>query len=224
MPIIRNPYIQVLGGVSWNITASNTIPTSPGKSGDIVLVFPEGIVPPNVKTIKQVGMYNNLVESDGNIYGDNGVFLFSALNGTIGTDTAHLVNNRTLDINMNLSKSVVNIDGMQVECDAYVWDSDSQMWVKVAFQRLPLIFSDTLSITSWVQNDTLTDDMSIWGELNLAETASTYKNTGAHKFEEQLSIQLWISNGIDVTQLDVWGALSIADSGTITKNDNPIPF
>lgn len=144
MPIIRNPYIQVLGGVSWNITASNTIPTSPGKSGDIVLVFPEDITPPNVKTIKQVGVNNNLVESDGNIYGDNGVFLFSALNGTMGTDTVHLVNNRTLDINMNLSNSVVNMDGMQVECDAYVWDSDSQMWVKATYQRLPLVAKEKL--------------------------------------------------------------------------------
>ena len=224
MPIIRNPYIQVLGGVSWNITASNTIPTSPGKSGDIVLVFPEDITPPNVKTIKQVGVNNNLVESDGNIYGDNGVFLFSALNGTVGTGTVHLVNNRTLDINMNLSNSVVNIDGMQVECDAYVWDSDSQMWVKATYQRLPLVFSDTLNIASWVQNDTLTDDMSIWSELNLAETVPTYKNTGAHAIEEQLNILSWVSNEIDVTQLSVWTALNISDGGTITKNDNPTPF
>lgn len=224
MPIIRNPYIQVLGGVSWNITASNTIPTSPGKSGDIVLVFPEGIVPPNVKTIKQVGVNNNLVVTDGNIYGDNGVFLFSALNGTMGTNTAHLVNNRTLDINMNLSNSVVNIDGMQVECDAYVWDSDSQTWVKATYQRLPLVFSDTLNIALWVSNGILEENISVWDKLNLTETASTYKNTGAYAFEEQLSILSWVSNGLDVTQINVWTKLNISDGGTITKNDNPTPF
>ena len=224
MPIIRNPYIQVLGGVSWNITASNTIPTSPGKSGDIVLVFPEDITPPNVKTIKQVGLYNNLVVTDGNIYGNNGVFLFSALNGAAGTDTAHIVNNHTLDINMNLSNSVVNMDGMQVECDAYVWDSDSQTWVKVAFQRLPLIIPDTLDIVSWFSNGILVENTSVWGKLNLTETASTYKNTGAHAVEEQLSILSWVSNGIDVTQINVWTKLNISDGGTITKNDNPTPF
>lgn len=224
MPIIRNPYIQVLGGVSWNITASNTIPTSLGKSGDIVLVFPEYVTPPNVKTIKQVGMYSSLVESDGNIYGDNGVFLFSALNDTIGTGTIHLVNNRTLDINMNLSNSVVNMDGMQVECDAYVWDSDSQLWIKATYQRLPLAFSDTLNVASWVSNGILVENISVWDKLNLTETASTYKNTGAHAVEEQLNILSWVSNGLDVTQLNVWTKLSIADSGTITKNDNSIPF
>ena len=223
MPIIRNPYIQVLGGVSWNITASNTIPTSPGKSGDIVLVFPEDIVPPNVKTIKQVGVNNNLVESDGNIYGDNGVFLFSALNGTMGTDTVHLVNNRTLDINMNLSNSVVNMDGMQVECDAYVWDSDSQMWVKATYQRLPLVAKEKLYLKFWASKGVSAEN-SIWSNLGLEENCATYKNTNVHTIEDNLDLGAWATNGITLTSIQLWTRLTPTDSGTITINDNPTPF
>lgn len=224
MPIIRNPYIQVLGGVSWNITASNTIPTSPGKSGDIVLVFPEGITPPSVKTIKQVGVNNNLVESDGNIYGDNGVFLFSALNGTMGTDTVHLVNNRTLDINMNLSNSVVNIDGMQVECDAYVWDSDSQLWVKATYQKLPLVAKEHLNLLSWVLNDVSPNDVSVWRNLNLEEHTTKYQNEGYFELLEQLSLQDWVTKEFSDIQIpSIWGTIT-TDFGTITVNDNPTPF
>lgn len=223
MPIIRNPYIQVLGGVSWNITASNTIPTSPGKSGDIVLVFPEDATPPNVKTIKQVGVNNNLVESDGNIYGDNGVFLFSALNGTVGTGTVHLVNNRTLDINMNLSNSVVNIDGMQVECDAYVWDSDSQLWVKATYQRLPLVVKETLYLKFWASKGVPAEG-SIWGNLGLEENCSTYQNTNVHTIEDNLDLSVWATNGITLTSIQLWTKLTPTDSGTITINDTPTPF
>lgn len=221
MPIIRNPYIQVLGGVSWSITASNTIPTSPGKSGDIILVFPEDVTPPNVKTIKKVGVYNNLVESDGNIFGDNGVFLFSALNGTMGTDTVHLVNNRTLDINMNLSNSVVNMDGMQVECDAYVWDSDSQLWVKATYQRLPLVAKEKLYLQFWASKG-ISTGVDIWSNLGLEENCATYKNTNVHIIEDNLDLGAWATNGISLIQL--WTKLTPTDSGTITINDTPTPF
>lgn len=224
MPIIRNPYIQVLGGVSWNITASNTIPTSPGKSGDIVLVFPEDITPPNVKTIKQVGVNNNLVESDGNIYGDNGVFLFSALNGTMGTDTVHLVNNRTLDINMNLSNSVVNMDGTQVECDAYVWDSDSQLWVKATYQRLPLVAKEKLKLIDWYTKDVDVSNIQIWNVLNLQETITKLVNTGVHEFTENFDIVGWYTPTDMPTTISIWAQLSPTDSGTITVNNNPTPF
>ena len=125
---------------------------------------------------------------------------------------------------MYLSRSVVNIDGLQLECDVYVWDIKTQTWVKAQFQRLPLTTSDTLNIATWVSNGISAEDISVWDKLNLTETTSTYKNTGAHAIEEQLSILSWISNGLDVTQLNVWTKLNIADSGTLNKNDNPTPF
>ena len=184
----------------------------------------EGLPLPNLSEVEQVNIGTNLIESDGNVFGENGIFLFSAFNGTLGTAEAQLFNNRTVGIDIYLSRSVVNIGGMQLECDVYVWDIKTHTWVKAEFQRLPLTVSETLNIASWVSSGVSAEDISIWDKLNIAETASTYKNTGNHAFEEQFSILSWVSNGLDVTQLNVWTALNITDGGTTTINNNPTPF
>ena len=184
----------------------------------------DGLPLPKLSDVEQVSIGTNLIEADGNVFGKNGIFLFSAFNSTLGTAEAQLFDNRTVGIEVYLSRSVVNIDGMQLICDVYVWDIKTKTWVKAQFQRLPLTLSDTLNIATWVSNGISAEDISVWDKLNLTETASTYKNTGAHAVEEQLSILSWVSNGLDVTQLNVWTKLNIADGGTITKNDNPTPF
>lgn len=184
----------------------------------------DGLPLPNLSEVEQVNIGTNLIESDGNVFGENGIFLFSAFNGTLGTAEAQLFNNRTVGIDIYLSRSVVNIDGLQLECDVYVWDIKTRTWVKAEFQRLPLTVSETLNIASWGSSGVSAEDISIWDKLNIAETASTYKNTGNHAFEEQLSILSWVSNGLDVTQLNIWTALNIVDGGTTTINNNPTPF
>lgn len=184
----------------------------------------DGLPLPNLSDVEQVSINTNLIEADGNVFGENGIFLFSALNGTLGEADAQLFNNRTVEIDTYLSRSVVNIGGMQLICDVYVWDIKTHTWVKVDFQRLPLTVSDTLNIASWVSSGISDEDISIWDKLNITETASTYKNTGAHAFEEQLSILSWVSNDLDVTQLNIWTALNIVDGGTTTINNNPTPF
>lgn len=184
----------------------------------------EGLPLPKLSDVEQVSIGTNLIEADGNVFGKNGIFLFSAFNGALGTAEAQLFNNRTVGIDIYLSRSVVNIDGLQLECDVYVWDIKTHSWVKAEYQRLPLTTSDTLNIATWVSNGISAEDISVWDKLNLTETASTYKNTGAHAFEEQLNMLSWVSNGLDVTQLTVWTKLNITDGGTITKNDNPTPF
>ena len=184
----------------------------------------DGLPLPNLSEVEQVNIGTNLIESDGNVFGENGIFLFSAFNGTLGTAEAQLFNNRTVGIDIYLSRSVVNIGGMQLECDVYVWAIKTHTWVKAEFQRLPLTVSETLNIASWVSSGVSAEDISIWDKLNIAETASTYKNTGNHAFEEQFSILSWVSNGLDVTQLNVWTALNITDGGTTTRNNKPTPF
>lgn len=184
----------------------------------------DGLPLPKLSDVEQVSIGTNLIEADGNVFGKNGIFLFSAFNGTLGTAEAELFDNRTVGIEVYLSRSVVNIDGIQLICDVYVWDIKTKTWVKAQLQRLPLTLSDTLNIASWASNGISAEDISVWDKLNITETASTYKNTGAHAIEEQLNILSWISNGLDVTQLNVWTKLNIADSGTLNKNDNPIPF
>lgn len=184
----------------------------------------DGLPLPKLSDVEQVSIGTNLIEADGNVFGKNGIFLFSSFNGTLGTAEAQLFNNRTVGIDIYLSRSVVNIGGLQLECDVYVWDIKTKTWVKAEFQRLPLTTSDTLNIATWVSNGISAEDISVWDALNLTETASTYKNTGAHAVEEQLNMLSWVSNGLDVTQLNVWTKLNITDSGTLNKNDNPTPF
>ena len=184
----------------------------------------DGLPLPKLSDVEQVSIGTNLIEADGNVFAKNGIFLFSAFNGTLGTAEAQLFNNRTVGIEIYLSRSVVNIDGLQLECDVYVWDIKTKTWVKAEFQRLPLTTSDTLNIATWVSNGISAEAISVWDKLNITETASTYKNTGAHAVEEQLNILSWVSNSLDVTQLNVWTKLNIADSGTLNKNDNPTPF
>lgn len=184
----------------------------------------EGLPLPNLSEVEQVSINTNLLVNDGNVFGENGIFLFSALDGKLGTAEAQLFNNRTVGIDAYLSRSVVNIDGLQLICDVYVWDIKTQTWVKVDFERLPITKVEHLNIASWVPNGVSAEGVSVWDALNLTETASTYHNTGNHALEEQFDILSWISNGITATQLNVWTRLNITDGGTITINNNPTPF
>lgn len=184
----------------------------------------DGLPLPNLSEVEQVSINTNLLVNDGNVFAENGIFLFSARDGTLGEAEAQLFNNRTVGIDTYLSRSVVNIDGLQLICDVYVWDIKTQTWVKVDFERLPITKVEHLNIASWVSNSVSAGDISVWNELNLTETASTYHNTGNHALEEQFDILSWISNGITATQLNVWTQLNITDGGTITINNNPTPF
>ena len=162
--------------------------------------------------------------NDGNVFGENGIFLFSALDGTLGEAEAQLFNNRTVGIDTYLSRSVVNIGGMQLICDVYVWDIKTHTWIKVDLERLPIVKVEHLNIASWVSNGVSVEGFSVWDALSISEATSTYHNTGNHAFEEQFDILSWISNGITATQLNVWTQLNITDGGTLTINNNPTPF
>lgn len=184
----------------------------------------DGLPLPNLSEVEQVSINTNLLVNDGNVFGENGIFLFSALDGKLGTAEVQLFNNRTVGIDTYLSRSVVNIDGMQLVCDVYVWDIKTHTWVRVEPQRLPMVTVEHLDIASWVSNGVSADGVSVWDVLNLTETASTYHNTGNYAFEEQFDILSWISTGITATQLNIWAQLNITDGGTLTINNNPTPF
>ena len=184
----------------------------------------EGLPLPNLSEVEQVSINTNLLVNDGNVFGENGIFLFSALDGTLGTAEAQLFNNRTVGIDAYLSRSVVNIDGMQLICDVYVWDIKTHTWVKVDFERLPTTFKDILNISNWTITNVPLDNVSLWDNLNFEETYTEYKNSHAHAFEESLTLSTWNPSGTDVVSAQLWARLSPTDSGTITKNDNPTPF
>lgn len=184
----------------------------------------KGLPLPNLSDVEHVSINTNLLVNDGNVFAENGIFLFSALDGKLGTAEAQLFNNRTVGIDTYLSRSVVNVDGLQLVCDVYVWDIKTKTWVKVELQRLPMVKVEHLNIASWVSNGVSAGDISVWDALNISEATSTYHNTGNHAFEEQFDILSWISTGITATQLNVWTQLNITDGGTLTINNNPTPF
>lgn len=184
----------------------------------------DGLPLPNLSDVEQVSINTNLLVNDGNVFGENGIFLFSALDGTLGEAEAQLFNNRTVGIDMYLSRSVVNIDSTQLVCDVYVWDIKTHTWVKVDFERLPTTFKDTLDIANWTITNVPLGNVSLWGNLNFEETYTEYKNSHAHSFEENLVLSTWNPSGTDVASAQLWAQLSPIDSGTITKNDNPTPF
>lgn len=184
----------------------------------------DGLPLPKLSDVEQVSVNTNLLVNDGNIFGENGIFLFSALDGTLGEAEAQLFNNRTVGIDTCLSRSVVNIDGMQLICDVYVWDIKTHTWVKVDFERLPTTFKDILNISNWTITNVSLGDVSLWSNLNFEEMYTEYKNSHAHSFEESLVLSAWNPSGTDVASAQLWSQLSPIDSGTITKNDNPTPF
>lgn len=184
----------------------------------------EGLPLPNLSEVEQVSINTNLLVNDGNVFGENGIFLFSARDGTLGEAEAQLFNNRTVEIDTYLSRSVVNVGGLQLICDVYVWDIKTHTWVKVDFERLPTAFKDILNIPNWTIPNIPLDTLSLWSDLNFEETYTEYKNSHAHSFEESFSLDNWHTSGVDVTGTQLWALLSMSDSGTTTVNDTPTPF
>lgn len=184
----------------------------------------EGLTLPDISDIEQVSINTNLIVTDGNVFGENGIFLFSARDGTLGEAEAQLFNNRTVGIDTYLSRSVVNIGGMQLICDVYVWDIKTHTWVKVDFERLPMVRVEHLNIADWYTKGVDVSNVQIWSLLNPQETITPLVNTGVHEFAENFDIASWYTP-IDIpTTFSIWALLSPTDSGTITKNDNPTPF
>lgn len=224
MVIIRNPYVRVSVGVSWEITAATSPPTGVGYAGDIVLVFPEGTEIPSVSKLEQVGVYNNLVVSDGNKYPENGVFLFGGIDGTPGEAEILLVDKQNLRIDTNASKAVVNIEEMQVECDVYAWDIRNETWVKFEYIELPIAKTEKVKLLDWYMKGVDASNMQLWSVINPQETLSHLVNENLYNFAEAITAAGWnVITGIPTT-ISFWAQASPADSGTITKNDNPIPF
>lgn len=224
MIIIRNPYVRVSVGVSWEITAATSPPTWVGYAGDIVLVFPEGAEIPSVSTLEQVGVYNNLVVSDGNKYPENGVFLFGGIDGTSGEAEILLVDKQNLRIDTNASKAVVNIDEMQVECDVYAWDIRDEKWVKFEYIELPIAKTERFKISDWYLRGVDVSNVQLWSLLNPQETVTKLVNIGVHEFSDNVDIAAWYTPTDMPTTITIWARLSPVDGGTITKNDNPTPF
>ena len=224
MVIIRNPYVRVSVGVSWEITAATIPPTGAGYPGDIVLVFPEGAEIPSVAKLEQVGVYNNLDVSEGNKYPENGVFLFAGTNDVPGETEILLVDKQNLRIDINASKAVVNIEEMQVECDVYAWDIRDEKWVKFEYIELPVGKVEKVKLIDWYTKGVEASNIQMWSLINVQETLSHLENENVYDFTETITATSWNVITNVPTNVTFWSQFTITDSGTITKNENPIPF
>lgn len=224
MVIIRNPYVRVSVGVSWEITAATSPPAGTGYPGDIVLVFPEGAEIPSVAKLEQVGVYNDLEVSEGNKYPENGVFLFGGIDGTPGEAEILLVDKQNLRIDINASKAVVNIEEMQVECDAYAWDIRDEKWVKFEYIELPVGKVEKVKLIDWYTKGVDASNIQFWSIFNPQETLSHLANENVYDFTEAITAASWNAITNIPTNVTFWSQFSSVDSGTITKNENPIPF
>ena len=184
----------------------------------------EGLPLPNLSEVEQVSINTNLIATDGNVFAENGIFLFSALNGTLGEAEAQLFNNRTVGIDTYLSRSVVNIGGLQLICDVYVWDIKTHTWVKAEYQRLPMVKAERVKISDWYTKGVDVSNIQVWNLLNPQETITKLVNTGVHEFSENVDIASWYIPVDTPTTSSIWALLSPTDSGTITINNNPTPF
>lgn len=224
MVIIRNPYVRVSVGVSWEITAATSPPTGTGYPGDIVLVFPEGVEIPNVAKLEQVGVYNNLDVSDGNKYPENGVFLFAGTNDVPGETEILLVDKQNLRIDINASKAVVNIEEMQIECDVYAWDIRDEKWVKFEYIELPIGKVEKVKLIDWYTKGVDASNMQLWSVINPQETLSHLVNENLYDFAEAITAAGWNAITNIPATISFWAQVLPTDSGTLTKNENPIPF
>ena len=224
MVIIRNPYVRVSVGVSWEITAATSPPTGAGYPGDIVLVFPEGAEIPSVAKLEQVGVYNNLEVSDGNKYPENGVFLFAGIDGTPGEAEILLVDKQNLRIDTDASKAVVNIDEMQIECDVYAWDIRDEKWVKFEYIELPVGKVEKVKLIDWYTKGVEASNIQFWSVFNPQETLSHLANENVYEFAETITATSWNVITNIPTNVTFWSQLTITDGGTTTINDAPTPF
>lgn len=212
--------ILALSGIQWTISASATVPSSPGTMGSVVIVSDPVL---DVSAIKRVGIYSSLDTTNGNIYEANTVNIFGALNDVSGTE-ATLIDNSSVIIGGYVSNSVVNQGGSQFVCDVYVWDISKKRWVMAAYQKLNPAIKEYVDLANWCTPDIDVSNLEVWTNLNAYDSSVTYVNTNIYEIIETADISKWASVVVDLSTLSVWSNLNVTDSGTVTVNDTPQPF
>lgn len=222
MAIIRNNILVIGGGggVKWNITYSATAPVASGNAGDIVVV-PTGELPETPLDIVEV--HGNLDESDGNIYTNNAVHLFVCTNSTIGTAKAKLISSEKFVLDVALSNAVVNVDGGQIQCTVYVWDTETSAWVGLEWIKLNPAFKELINLAQFVTGGIDIDSISVFGEFGLIEALIT-KDGADEALSEQIDVIAFVSSGIDTTNLSVFGNFNLEEVGTYSQNDDSHPI
>ena len=212
MPFI-NPYQYGGGGVKFNVHAVHELPTS-AKSDDIYLVFAEGTPLPDVSNIKTVALFAKFDSTLGNIYPDNTVVLF-AYDGAFGTATM-TVDTKGLKVDMPIATgaSVVNLNGLQVECDVAVY-LDGQ-WTRASYYKLPLAVTEEIDLTSIFGNHTATNLVYF---LSITDQCITESKGGVYGDVINLAVLLGTFNATNLIN-----ELGLTEAATASTNEDVIPI
>lgn len=200
-------------GVKFNVHAVHELPTS-ANADDIYLVFAEGTTLPDVSDIKTVALFAKFDSTLGNIYPDNTVVLF-AYDGEFGTATM-TVDTKGLKVDMPIATgaSVVNLNGLQVECDVAVY-LDGQ-WTTANYYELPLGVTELLDFATFFGTHTAPD---IMAKLGLEESFSTH--IGVNSYTDTFNIATFFGT---YTAPDVIGSLNLTETATYSTGGEPIPI
>ena len=211
MPFI-NPY-QYGGGVKFNVHAVHELPTS-AKSDDIYLVFAEGTPLPDVSDIRTVALFAKFDSTLGNIYPDNTAVLF-AYDGEFGTATM-TVDTKGLKVDMPIATgaSVVNLNGLQVECDVAVY-LDGQ-WTRASYYKLPLGITELLDFATFFGSHIAPD---IMAKLSLEESFGTH--IGVNSYTDTFNIATFFGTH---TAPDIISGLNLTETATYSTGGEPIPI
>lgn len=214
------------GGVSWNVSSAESLPET-AEYLDICLVP----VSANATTIDTsdltvVRLANNLITTDGNIFPENTIMLFSKLDSVEGTSQISIdLDGQSLRVlDYPLAASVVNLGNMQQEVDVYIYNGNE--WVLAPFVQLPLIFDETFSLAAWLGTGAeLSEIPDVWVELGLSEN---YEKAPVVEggTTETLDLETWLGKLTDFGTIDdLWVVLGLTESATQATNDGePIPI
>lgn len=211
MPFI-NPY-QYGGGVKFNVHAVHELPPS-AKSDDIYLVFAEGTPLPDVSNIKTVALFAKFDSTLGNIYPDNTVVLF-AYDGAFGTATMTVdVKGLKVDMPIATGASIVNLNGLQVECDVAVY-LDGQ-WTRASYYKLPFGVTEKLDFATFFGSHIAPDVMA---KFRLEESFGTH--IGVNSYTDTFNIATFFGTH---TAPDIISGFNLTETATYSTGGEPIPI
>lgn len=214
------------GGIAWDVTSAYDLPAD-AEYLDICLVPTKNTYPLiDTSDLTVVRFAHDLIVNDGNIYPENAIMFFSKEDGVEGESEITVeLDQQTLCVwDFPLAASVVNVNGLQQKCNVYIYNGNE--WVLAPYVQLPMIFSETLSLSAWLGTGAeLGEIPDLWEELGLSENYEKAPNVEGGT-AETLVLEAWLGKLTDFGTIDdLWVVLGLTESATQAANDGePIPI
>ena len=169
---------------------------------------------PDVSNIKTVALFAKFDSTLGNIYPDNTAVLF-AYDGEFGTATMTVdIKGLKVDMPIATGASVVNLNGLQVECDVAVY-LDGQ-WTRASYYKLPFGVTEKLDFATFFGSHIAPDVMA---KLRLEESFGTH--IGVNSYTDTFNIATFFGTH---TAPDIISGLNLTETATYSTGGEPIPI